>query len=89
MRWHEKLWGIEFRSSPDGEKMLLGRIWHSTKIISYDGEPTRALVFCTRKAARAWCRNKMNAYKGQEGVCRKWRFRPIRVIETVTPYANG
>jgi len=89
MRWHEKLWGIEFRSSADGEKMLLGSIWHGTKIISYDGEPTRALVFCTRKAARAWCRNKMNAYKGQEGVCRKWRFRPIRVIETVTPYANG
>ena len=62
--------------------MLIGSLWLSPTS-SYAGEPTRALLFCTRKAARAYCRMEHAKYAGRTDICTAWRFRPVRVRETV------
>ena len=88
MQWNRKLWGIQF-SSKLAKPMLLGSLWTTPMPRSqYDGEPTRALLFCTREQARAWCKNKMLEYKKQNGVCMDWRFIPVRVIENVSKTPN-
>jgi hypothetical protein len=45
----------------------------------------RTLLFCTRAQARVWCRAKQAKFVDcpPEHVCRQWRFRPVRVRETV------
>ncbi len=86
MNWRRKLWGVEFRGSiKDDKPMLLGSLWHQLECNRdhYYGEPTRALVFSTREAARAWCRDQMRRYHGSNNVCAAWKFRPVRVLEKV------
>lgn len=80
MSWNRKLWGVEFFS--EGTKPhLIGTLWAS-RIGNYPEEPTRALLFNTRKQAREWC--KKNAwFGGRKDFCSKWHFRPVRVVETV------
>lgn len=77
--WNRSLWGVELTGA-DGEKMLIGRVWdHRHDQSKYQpDEPTRALLFMTRKQAAEWCRAKraVNKVKG-------WRFTAVRVIETV------
>jgi len=85
MNWNRKLWGVEFTSN-NGRKLLLGSLWyheftHLRKY--YDQEPTRALLFCTRKAAREWCKKEQAKYAHRTDCCADWRFRPVRVRETV------
>lgn len=64
--------------------MLLGAGWHELgKLVKYMGEPTRALLFCTRDDARAWCRDQRRKYQGRMDCCGQWSFRPVRVVETV------
>jgi hypothetical protein len=68
---------------------LLEQAWHPDwreHPSAYTGEPGRTLVFCTRKDARAWCRERTAFYGAYpEGhVCRFWWFRPVRVVERVT-----
>ena len=82
MSWDRTLWGIEFTSGTDSKKMLIGTAWHERKQEPYAGEPTRALLFTTREAAREWCRPKQKQYAGLTGI-NDWRFRPVRVRETV------
>lgn len=76
---------MEFKGSIEDDKpMLLGSTWHELgRVVKYMGEPTRALLFQTREDARAWCRDKMRRYAGRSDCCGQWRFRPVRVIETV------
>lgn len=76
MAWNRKLWGVEFLYGK-GQPVLVGSMWHSiTRDPFYLGEPTRALVFQTRKQARTWVAEKMaNRSYG--------RFRVVRVRETV------
>lgn len=82
MSWNQKkLWGVEFTNSND--KMLIGRAWHRHFGGTYQGEPARALLFTTRKAAREWCKEKRAQYAERDDLCAKWRFRPVRVRETV------
>ena len=90
MEWVKNLWGVEFTGSMPGDTpTLLGQAWMNPRPKSqYDGEPTRAMLFCTRKQARAWCRVKMAEYAGRDDCCGKWKFRPVRVAETVTKMAN-
>jgi hypothetical protein len=83
VNWNRKLWGVQMIGA-DGARMLIGFSWHAHKRDFYHGEPTRALLFCTRDAARAWCRDKMREYAGHSH-CKRWRFRPVRVREIVKP----
>ena len=46
-------------------------------------EPTRALLFPTWARALEWCRAKRAIYRGRTDVCAKWRWRPVRVVESV------
>lgn len=87
-RWHRLLWGVAFESvAGDHDAMLIGSLWaDDLKSIRYEGEPTRALLFCTRAQARAWCAKKMAGWR--EGRTASdpvmtWRVRPVRVRETV------
>jgi hypothetical protein len=84
--WDRKLWGIEFRGSlKDDRPRLIGAGWlDSAHLVSYyQGEPTRALLFTTRTEARAFCDVQHAKYIGRTDCCAKWRFRPVRVRETV------
>ena len=82
--WKRELWGVEFRGV-DRKKMLLGSLWHSVRPTPYYDEPAHALLFMTRSAARAWCRNQMNISKGRTDYYGQWKFRAIKVVETVRP----
>lgn len=86
-KWRKVLWGVEFKGSIDDDApMLLWGLWHDTVRRGrefYDDEPTRALLFQTRRAARAWCKEEMKKYAGRNDCCALWRYRPVRVIETV------
>lgn len=81
--WDRIMWGIEFRNGNE-TPTLLGGGWggFNAGVSRYKGEPTRALVFSTRRQARDYCRMKHQEYKDHP-ICGKWRFRPVRVRETV------
>jgi hypothetical protein len=84
MIWKKQLWGVEFKGSiNDDDPMLLGRLWHEYASPGFRDEPTRALLFKTREAAREWCRRQLDKNKDRTDCCALWRFRPVRVIETV------
>lgn len=82
MSWNRLLWGVEL-SSPLSKPKLIGSLWHGQTPYPYPDEPTRALLFCTRKAAREWCRAEMAKCAWRCDYCSDWRFRPVRVRETV------
>ena len=84
MAWNRILWGVEFVYSRSGARFLCGTAWMKPPPQSaYDGEPTRALLFVTRKQAREWCKNKQAGYANRSDSLAKWRFRPVRVREKV------
>jgi hypothetical protein len=81
--WDRLLWAVEMRSAscrPEG--MLIGDAWHAIAPPAYEGEPTRCLLFRTRRLARAWC---IEATVKHANHSTDWRFRPVRVRETVMP----
>jgi len=82
MIWDHLRWGIEFRSL-DGKPELIGSLWLNHTPRPYDGEPRRALLFTTRAKARAYCAENHARYAGRPDCCGQWRFRPVRVRETV------
>jgi hypothetical protein len=85
MAWDRLLWGIQFSSQ--GEKpLLIGTLWlHPMATPQYFDEPPRPLLFKTRVSARNWCRERLLEYKGRNDCCAKWKFKPVRVRETVKP----
>lgn len=81
MTWNRNLWAVEFRGRLKEEQpFIIGQAWHRVEHARppYQGEPTRALLFTTREACRAWCRKRQVKHR-QLG----WRFIPIRVREIV------
>ena len=90
MTWNRKLWGVEF-SSAGRSRFLIGSLWHRDSKESYEGAPTRTLLFCTRAQARAWCagKNAESAARDSTDICRSWHFRPVRVRETVRLIPKG
>ena len=82
MHWNRKQWGVEAEYEK-GKPVLIGTGWHSAHPAQYVGEPTRCLLFTTRSAAREWCKAKMATYTGRSDCCAEWKFRPVRVIESV------
>lgn len=89
--WKRVLWGILMKGSiPNDPPMLLGDAWYKPMPQpGYPGEPTRALLFYTRSEARAWCKDARARYSDRNDCCGKWRFRPIRVTESVRPIDSG
>jgi hypothetical protein len=79
--WDRRLWGAEKIGLG-----LLGVGWHIQRVEYYEAEPLRALLFTTRRAARAFCQQTNARYAAYPDwhVCRAWRFRPVRVRERVT-----
>ncbi len=77
--WNRKLWAVEC-SAERCETVIIGKAWHIIKDGDYPGEPTKCLLFVTRKDARQWC---MEATKKHSKHSPHWRFRAVRVRETV------
>lgn len=73
MNWNRLLWGVVRKGNHLTPDYLIGNLWcgryHMRE--SLPGEPTRALLFCTRAQAREWCM--------EHGP----QFRPVRVRESV------
>lgn len=87
MTWNRQLWGVEFRGRVKEDKpMLLGQAWHRVEMAkpTYEGEPTRALLFTTREACRNWCRERQNA-----NLDLGWKFIPVKVRELVEKVPNA
>lgn len=82
---HSRLaWGVLFTVSLKSDRpMLLGERWHDAlmqKPPAFEGQCGRTLLFHRRKAAREWC-----AYMRVKHADQSWRFRPVKVRETVRP----
>ena len=75
MLWDSMLWGVTF-SSQKTSPILIGRTWGGHFGEHYAGEPTRPLLFNTRREAQAWCKEK----NGNGCI----RFRAVRVREVVS-----
>lgn len=74
LTWNRLMWGVEFQSD---RPILIGTLWDQRFPRSVPPfEPTRTLLFTTRKAARDWC-------KSRNVIRRETLFRPVRVRETV------
>lgn len=90
--WNKLLWGVEF-TGRKGERMLIGECWSDTSNATrHDGEPTRALLFCTRAQAREWCADENRKWRERAQlvpIVSKWRVRPVRVRETVVIVEGG
>lgn len=83
--WDRFLWGVEFHGSVKPVRpMLIGARWSLTLPEAYPGVPSRALLFTTRAAARAWCAEQRARYRGRTDSCGAWRFGAVRVRERVT-----
>jgi hypothetical protein len=79
--WRRVLWAVEMRSrSCRPEGMILGRAWHEIESPRYAGEPTRCMLFRTRRQARAWCKEAAEKHSKHSP---DWKFRPIRVREII------
>lgn len=87
-RWDRLLWGVHFiGSARDKTPMLIGGLWaDDLGGKPYAGEPTRALLFCTRAQARDWCAETMRKWRDgrhRDDCVTRWALRPVRVRETV------
>lgn len=83
--WDRVLWGVVWQTSD--HTSLIGSLHHPDEKPTYAGEPTRALLFTTRKAARAFCQSRRAQYAEypKPHICLAWRWTPVRVRETVMP----
>jgi hypothetical protein len=81
------LWGVAFSGVGKEAPMLIGGLWAiDLGGDPYPGEPSRALLFCTRAQARAWCTETMRKWRDgrqRDDTLMAWRVRPVRVRETV------
>lgn len=76
-----ELWGVVL-VAPGCPPQILGAIWQDERPIAFrKSEPPRALLFCSRKQADKWCRDRKARMREADG--RDWDFRPVRVRETV------
>ena len=80
------LWGVLLKGSMDEKPsgpLYAGWAKHPMNK-HYVGEPAHALLFEARSQARYWCREQHDKYRGRNDCCAKWRFRPVRIRETLT-----
>ena len=79
-KWDRLLWGIQL-TTPRGKPILIGSVWSDAREYS-PGEPSRPLLFLSRRSAREWCAQKTARMLSESAVA-DWRFRPVRVREIV------
>jgi hypothetical protein len=80
--WVRMHWAIVFKTNFDRYSMI-GTTWDKRGREVPKTEPTRPLLFRTRKQAVDWCREQ-NAYWHSTDYGKKWRVKPVRVIESVS-----
>lgn len=86
--WHRRLWGVVLMRR-DGPLGPLGASWderHRQQEMAhagYVGEPTRPLLFTTRRAARLWCAEQQARDQARSDGYTPGRFVPVRVSERV------
>lgn len=87
--WDRRLWGVVVSTNArDSTPFLIGEAWDEelrNRQLRDDG-PSRALLFTTRAAARAWCARQhaeWRAGRRPHDPVAKWRARPVRVREQV------
>ena len=84
--WDRRMWGVVHyhvglrRHEPP---MLLGAGWDKGRTRYHQGEPSRTLVFTSRKLAREWCAKESEWCGARTDCCRDWRFVPVKVRELV------
>lgn len=86
--WDRRVWGVMLKGAIKSDPpMLLGLAWARELMHApYEGEPTRTLLFMTRKQARAWCDEKNRKWGAEPaGGMSRWRVKPVRVRERVSP----
>jgi len=81
--WNRTFWGVQFTSSLDHTPILLDSIWRTEKSIPFPDEPTKPMLFCTRAAARKWCKEQMDKNSKRTDYLADWKFRPIKVREQI------
>lgn len=80
--WIRELWGVTFRSR-DNKPTLIGGLWEPKMFPRYENEPSRTLLFCTRRFAKKWCLEENAQYRKRGGDSKYWHFSPVKVIEIV------
>ena len=82
--WDRTLWGVVLTSGLE-DKTIISEAWHVERFkrSAYPSEPPRALLFMSRSAARAWCRDQNEEYRGRADSLAKWSFTPVKVRESV------
>lgn len=83
--WSNRKWGVAFIGAMRETPSLLGEGWYKYPNFGqrFDGETSRALMFKTRRQARAWCKAQHAKYEHRNDCCKQWRFRPVRVQELI------
>lgn len=84
-RW---LWAVVFwtrdRTDVHDRPHLCWGGWHpGLQFPRYNGEPTRLVAFTTRRLARAYVQRHHAEWMKRADFVRDWRFRVVRVVETV------
>ena len=76
------VWGILLKSK--GETIgPLYCAWKQNYELQYTGEPSRPLIFNTRKQAREYCRD-THARWLYHPHCSQWRFSVVKLIESLS-----
>jgi len=80
--WDRLLWAVAFKSPGTNQPFLVGESWHAVRLAAYVDEPTRALLFRTRRTAREWAKAKtLDSKRHSTG----WKLWAVRVRETLFP----
>jgi len=77
--WKRLLWGIRFTSSLNATPVLLGGAWLR---VTQSDVPLRALLYDRRQDARQAAQQLTEQHRHIPG----WRFRAVRVRETVEEF---
>lgn len=82
--WPDRVvWGVLFDGFKGEPTKMIGGGWHpELRGARYDGEPTRPLLFTSRRLARVWCQEQRAKYADRPDFVREWRFRPVRLRES-------
>lgn len=79
--WDRRFYAVQLRTGK-GPDAIIGEAWDN-RYPTLPQQPSRALLFTTRQAARTWCRRRNDEWQ-QNPATRQWRARPVRVRETVS-----
>lgn len=76
--WSHQYWGVLLLSNGE-EPVLIGGSWHPKITRTYEGEPSRPVLFTTCKLARIWCKEQNEKYK----YVNIWKFKVVKAHYSV------